>query len=113
MSEKIKIEVSKKAYDKIKSQYNLGFAAYEKLGILNIEDFISYVLENFANSTTEFEKLSEQMKGMIENIDIDKLNFEDIFKNIANFSPKKNTDNHKKDDTSVGSKENTPKIKKS
>lgn len=113
MSEKIKVEISKKAYDKIKSQYDLGLAAYEKLGIANIEDFMSYVLENFANSTTEFEKLSEQMKGMIENIDIDKLNFEDIFKNIANFSPKKNTETPKKSEPEVESKEKEPKIKKS
>lgn len=113
MSEKIKLEISKKAYEKIKSQYDLGFAAYEKIGITNIEDFISYVLENFANSTTEFEKLSEQMKGMIENIDIEKLNFEDIFKNIANFSPKKETETTKKTEPEPNSEENKDKIKKS
>ncbi|MEG1821186.1 MAG: hypothetical protein RR201_02995, partial [Malacoplasma sp.] len=95
MSDKIKIEISQKAYEKIKSQYELGIASYEKLGIKSVDEFISYVLENFANSTTEFEKLSDQMKSMIENIDIDKLNFEDIFKNIANLSPKKDDESPK------------------
>ena len=34
------------------------------------------------------------MKALMENIDIDNLSFEDLFKNIASSSPKKKDDNN-------------------
>lgn len=89
MSEKIKIEILSSTFNKIKEQFEAGIESYQKLGITNVDQFVSYILENFANSTSQFEKLSEQMKKMIENIDIENLSFEDIFKNIATSSQKK------------------------
>lgn len=92
MSEKIKIEINLNTYEKIKKIYEQSKDAYEKMNLLNIDDFITYILENFSNSSVQFDKLNDQMKSLMENINLDNLNFEDLFKNIAKTSMQKNND---------------------
>lgn len=69
--------------------YEDGRASYEKLGINNVDEFINYVISNFASSSQQFDQLSDKMKSLMENIDIENLSFEDLFESIAKSSPKK------------------------
>ncbi|WP_412031874.1 hypothetical protein [Malacoplasma muris] len=91
---KIKIEISLETWTKVKKMFEEGRMSYEKLGINNVDEFVNYVIENFANSSKQFDQLSDSMKALMENIDIDNLSFEDLFKNIASSSPKKKDDNN-------------------
>lgn len=86
---KIKIEINQSTYDKIKKIYESAKDAYEKMNLNNVDDFISYILENFSSSSIQFEKLNDQMKSLMENINIEDLSFEDLFKNIAKTSMQK------------------------
>ena len=89
MAEKVRVEINQDVYEKIKQQYEQAKDAYSKLNINSVDDFISYVLENFTNSSQQFEKLSDQMKQLMENVDMSNLSFEDLFKSIAQSSIKK------------------------
>lgn len=91
---KIKIEISLETWTKVKKMFEEGRMSYEKLGISNVDDFVNYVIENFANSSKQFDQLSDSMKALMENIDIENLSFEDLFKNIASSSPKKKDDSN-------------------
>ncbi|MDE5553091.1 MAG: hypothetical protein K2I67_00940 [Malacoplasma sp.] len=96
MAEKVRVEINQDVYEKIKQQYEQAKDAYSKLNINSVDDFISYVLENFTNSSQQFEKLSDQMKQLMENVDMSNLSFEDLFKSIAQSSIKK--DQNKEDE---------------
>lgn len=86
---KIKIEINQGTYDKIKKIYDSAKDAYEKMNLNNVDDFITYILENFSSSSIQFDKLNDQMKSLMENINIEDLSFEDLFKNIAKTSLQK------------------------
>lgn len=109
MTEKVKIEVSKEVYEKIKQQYEQSKDAYIKLNLNSVDDFISYILENFTNSSQQFEKLSDQMKQLMENVDMSNLSFEDLFKSIAQSSAKKNPNNKENGTTNLPKKEEEKK----
>lgn len=87
--QKIKIEINESTFNKIKEIFELGKNEYESMNIRSIDDFISYILENFSSSSKQFEKLNDQMKNLMGSIDLNNLNFEDLFKNIAKTSLKK------------------------
>lgn len=89
MAEKIRVEINQDVYEKIKQQYEQAKEAYSKLNINSVDEFVSYILENFTNSSQQFEKLSDQMKQLMENVDMSNLSFEDLFKSIAQSSAKK------------------------
>lgn len=92
---KIKVEISIDTWSKIKKMFEDGRASYEKLGINNVDEFVNYIIMNFANSSQQFDQLSDKMKSLMENIDIENLSFEDLFESIAKSSPKKdNNDNN-------------------
>ena len=97
MSEKIKIEINLNTYEKIKKIYEQSKEAYQKMNLVSIDDFVTYILENFSNSSVQFDKLNDQMKSLMENINLDNLNFEDLFKSIAKTSMQKD-DEPKKDE---------------
>ncbi|BAC44229.1 hypothetical protein D8X55_00840 [Malacoplasma penetrans] len=107
MSEKIKIEISLATFDKIKKIYEQSKDIYEKMNLSSVDDFITYILENFSNSSIQFDKLNDQMKSLMENINLDNLNFEDLFKSIAKTSMQK--DENKKEENKV--EDNPEKIK--
>lgn len=88
-SNKIKIEISLDTWTKVKKMFENNREIYEKLKLGSVDDFINYILENFAKSSKEFEQLSDQMKSVVEKIDIDNIDFEDLFKNIAKSSKSK------------------------
>ena len=88
-SNKIKIEISLDTWTKVKKMFENNREIYEKLKLSSVDDFINYILENFAKSSKEFEQLSDQMKSVVEKIDIDNIDFEDLFKNIAKSSKTK------------------------
>lgn len=88
-SNKIKIEISLDTWTKVKKMFENNREIYEKLKLGSVDDFINYILENFAKSSKEFEQLSDQMKSVVEKIDIDNIDFEDLFKNIAKSSKTK------------------------
>lgn len=92
---KIKIEISLTTWTKIKKLYESQKESYEKMNLTNIEEFIDYVLENFATSSQQFDKLSESLKPLMDNIDMENLSFEDLFKNIIKSSPKKESEGSK------------------
>lgn len=91
---KIKIEISLETWTKVKKMFEDSRVAYEKLGINNVDEFVNYIIDNFTNSSKQFDQLSDSMKSLMENIDIENLNFEDLFKNIAQASPKKNNNDN-------------------
>lgn len=91
---KIKIEIKLETWTKVKKMFEESRMAYEKLGINNVDEFVNYIIDNFTNSSKQFDQLSDSMKSLMENIDIENLNFEDLFKNIAQASPKKNKDDN-------------------
>lgn len=91
---KIKIEIKLETWTKVKKMFEESRMAYEKLGINNVDEFVNYIIDNFTNSSKQFDQLSDSMKSLMENIDIENLNFEDLFKNIAQSSPKKNKDDN-------------------
>lgn len=100
MAEKIKVEINQDVFDKIKQQFEQAKDAYSRLNINNVDEFISYILENFTNSSQQFEKLSDQMKQLMENVDMNNLSFEDLFKSIAESSLKKDQNKENKTDDS-------------
>lgn len=109
MAEKIRVEISKEVYDKIKQQYEQAKDAYNKLNLNSVDDFITYILENFTNSSQQFEKLSDSMKQLMENVDMSNLSFEDLFKSIAQSSAKKNPNKENGTTTNMVKKEEQKK----
>lgn len=97
MSKKIKIEINVDTWTKAKKIFETNRDAYTKLDINTTDDFIDYIIDNFAKSSVQFEQLSDQMKNIMENVDIDNLNLEDLFKNIAKSAPTKKTPTENKD----------------
>lgn len=97
MSKKIKIEINVDTWTKAKKIFETNRDAYTKLDINTTDDFIDYIIDNFAKSSVQFEQLSDQMKNIMENVDIDNLNLEDLFKNIAKSAPAKKTPTENKD----------------
>lgn len=87
---KVKIEINQSTYDKIKQVYDHAKDAYQKMNLNSVDDFIGYILENFSSSSAQFEKLNDQMKMLMENINLEDFSFEDLFKNIAKTSLQKN-----------------------
>lgn len=87
---KVKVEINQSTYDKIKQVYEQAKDAYQKMNLNSVDEFITYVLENFSTSSAQFEKLNDQMKNLMENINLDDFSFEDLFKNIAKTSLQKN-----------------------
>ncbi len=90
---KIKVEINQSTYTKIKNVYEKSRDIYEKMNLFSVDDFVAYILENFSTSSDQFEKLNDQMKGLMENINLEDFSFEDLFKNIA----KTNAEKSKKD----------------
>lgn len=104
MSEKVKIEINLDTFNKLKNIFDQSKEIYEKMNLGTIDDFVTYILENFSNSSIQFDKLNDQMKSIMENINLDNLDFEDLFKNIAKTSLKKETDkenSENKDETNL------------
>lgn len=104
MSDKIEVKIAKATFEKIKKIYETSQATYEKMGIVSLEGFVGYVLENFCNSSHQFEQLNDKMKHLMENanINLDSLNYEELFKNIFNsFSSEKKEDKQTKQETST------------
>lgn len=86
---KIKIEINQSTFEKIKNVYEKSKDVYTRMNLNTVEEFITYILENFSTSSDQFEKLNDQMKGLMENINLDDFSFEDLFKNIAKTNAQK------------------------
>lgn len=97
---KIKIEINAATYDKLKRIYEKSTDIYLKMNINDVDSFITYILENFCTSSDQFDKLNDQMKGLMDNVNLEDFSFEDLFKNIAktnaNKSSEKKTEENKK-----------------
>lgn len=111
MSEKVKIEVNLETFNKLKNIFEQSKDVYQKMNLNTIDDFVTYILENFSNSSIQFDKLNDQMKSLMENINLDNLDFEDLFKNIAKTSLKKDADKEKSDEKKDSSLDDIEKIK--
>ena len=86
---KIKIEISLATWTEIKKIYESQRDVYEKMNLFSVDEFINYILENFATGSERFSQMSETLKPLIDSIDMDNLSYEDLFKNIIKSSPKK------------------------
>ncbi|EGZ30961.1 hypothetical protein [Malacoplasma iowae] len=102
---KIKIEISLETWTNIKKIYESQRDSYEKMNIFSVDEFINYVLENFATGSERFSQMSETLKPLIDSIDMDNLSYEELFKNIIKSSPKKENEEKNPNETN---KENDP-----
>lgn len=104
--EKIVLEINQKTLEKIKHQFNSLKAqgGVDRLGIINLEDFITYILESFAESSNQMEKMNDSLKQMLEKVDLENLKLEDFFESIMKASTKRTeakkeeAENSKKED---------------
>ncbi|MCF0217643.1 MAG: hypothetical protein HUJ42_01200 [Malacoplasma sp.] len=110
-NEKTKIEINTKTFEKIEKIFNQSKGVYTELKLASVEDFITYILENFSNSSVQFEKLNDQMKNLMENVNLENLNFEDLFKNIVKSTQNKDKAVSEKKETEAAKSDGVDKTK--